>query len=110
MLLVQLTVLLRRHADKPAEGVIKAAAGSKSNGQHNVENSFTDIAKQCTDVIDPHCRDVLLQDELHYTLEDPHRVVGVKLHVFRDVVNDEHLIAVVGNKTQRLTDAKLDAP
>ena len=66
MLLAQFAVLLRRHADKLAEGVIKTAAGTESGGQRNVENGFIGIAKQCADVIDPHCRDVLLaQATLH---------------------------------------------
>ena len=61
-------------------------------------------------MIDPHCRDVLLQGELHHALENPHRVVGVELHVFRDVVDGERLIVVIGNKAQHLADVKLGVP
>ena len=61
-------------------------------------------------MIDPHCGDVLLHGELHHALENPHRVVGVELHVFRDVVDSEHLIVVIGNKTQHLAYVKLGVP
>lgn len=109
-LLAQFTVLLRRHADKLAEGVIKTAAGSESGSQCDVENGFIGIAKQCADVIDPHGGDVLLHGELHHALENPHRVVGIELHVLRNVVDSKRLIVVISNKAQHLADVKLGMP
>ena len=109
-MLAQLAVLLWRHTNELVEGVVKAAAGAKSSGECDIQNCFIGIAKQCADVVDTHCGNVLLHGELHYALENPHRIIGIEFYVFRNIVDGECLIVVVSDKAQHLAYVKLGVP
>ena len=58
-------------------------------------------------MINAHRGNVLLHGLLHHPLKNPHRVVGIQLHMLGDIVDGERPIVVDGNIFQHLADVKL---
>ena len=103
----QPAILLRRHADIFIKSAVKAAAGAETGGQGDIEDGLIGVAEQRPNVINAHRGNVLLHGLLHHPLKNPHRVVGIQLHMLGDIVDGERPIVVDGNIFQHLADVKL---